>query len=136
MYDNCSMSKGQRSKVKVTRSRNVSADKNAITWQCVVISASNLVGIIDVGSTRVVYFQGQLVKQTGGRNMADIQHIKCKKINGKRHQIAKKFCNLPENQGQGIERRCLNLHRKFINNRFCACAVQMLLKMTVNATKC
>ena len=91
MYDNCSMSKvkGQRSKVKVTRSRNVSADKNAITWQCAVISASNLVGIIDVGSTRVVYFLGQLVKQTGGRNMADIQHIKCKKINGKRHQIAK-----------------------------------------------
>jgi len=30
-----------------------------------------------------------------------------------------------------IERRCLNLHRKFINNRFCACAVQMLLKMDV-----
>ena len=26
-----------------------------------------------------------------------------------------------------------NLYRKFINNRFCACAVQMLLKMAVNA---
>ena len=24
--------------------------------------------------------------------------------------------------------QCLNLHRKFINNRFCACAIQMLLK--------
>ena len=41
--------KDKRSKVKVTRSRVVSADKNAITRQCMVISASNLVGIIDVG---------------------------------------------------------------------------------------
>ena len=41
--------KVKRSKVKVTKSRDVSADKNAITRQCVVISTSNLVGIIDVG---------------------------------------------------------------------------------------
>jgi len=39
----------QGQKVKVTRSRDVSADKNAITRQCMVISTSNLVGIIDVG---------------------------------------------------------------------------------------
>jgi len=41
----------KRSKVKVTKSRDVSADKNAITRQCMVIglSTSNLVGIIDVG---------------------------------------------------------------------------------------
>ena len=51
--------KVKRSKVKVTKSRNVSADKNATTRQCMVISTSNLVGIIDVGSTRVVYFLGQ-----------------------------------------------------------------------------
>ena len=51
--------KVKRSKVKVTRSRDVSADKNAITRQCVVISTSKLVGIIDMGSTRVVYFLGQ-----------------------------------------------------------------------------
>ena len=38
----------ERSKVKVTKSRDVSADKNAITQQCMVISTSNLVGIIDV----------------------------------------------------------------------------------------
>jgi len=43
------MLKVKRSKVKVTRLRDVSADKNAITRQCVVISTSNLVGIIDVG---------------------------------------------------------------------------------------
>ena len=36
-------------KVKRSGSRNVSADKNAITRQCMVISTSNLVGIIDVG---------------------------------------------------------------------------------------
>jgi len=40
--------KVKRSKVKVTRSRDVSADKNAITRQCMVISTSNMVGIIDV----------------------------------------------------------------------------------------
>ena len=40
--------KFKRSKVKVTKSRDVSADKNAITRQCMVISTSNLVGIIDV----------------------------------------------------------------------------------------
>ena len=41
--------KVKRSKVKVTKSRDVSADKNVVTWQCMVISTSNLVGIIDVG---------------------------------------------------------------------------------------
>ena len=41
--------KVKRSKVKVTKSRDVSADKNAITRQCMVILTSNLVGIIDVG---------------------------------------------------------------------------------------
>jgi len=51
--------KVKRSKVKVTRSRDVSADENAITRQCIVISTSNLVGIIDVGSMRVVFLLGQ-----------------------------------------------------------------------------
>jgi len=41
--------KVKRSKVEVTKSRDVSADKNAITRQCMVISTSNLVGIMDVG---------------------------------------------------------------------------------------
>ena len=41
--------KFKRSKTKVTRSRDVAADKNGITWQCIVIKTSNLVGIIDVG---------------------------------------------------------------------------------------
>ena len=41
--------KVKRSKVTVTRSRAVSADKNAIARQLMVISTSNLVGIIDVG---------------------------------------------------------------------------------------
>jgi len=41
--------KVKRSKVKVTKSRDVSADKNAISRQCMVISTSNFVGIIDVG---------------------------------------------------------------------------------------
>jgi len=41
--------KVKRSEVKVTKSRDVSADKNAITRQCMVILTSNKVGIIDVG---------------------------------------------------------------------------------------
>jgi len=41
--------KVKRSEVKVTKSRDVSAGKHAITRQCMVISTSNLVGIIDVG---------------------------------------------------------------------------------------
>jgi len=38
----------KRSKVKVTKSRDVSADKNALTRQCEDISTSNVVGIIGV----------------------------------------------------------------------------------------
>ena len=125
------MFKVKRSKVKVTRSRDISADTNAITWQWVVKSTSNLVRIIDVG----VYFLGQWVKQTGSRNMADIWHIKCKKS---MENVAKsqKFCTKTGNWHRRIERRCLGLHRKFINNHFSACAVQMLLKMAVNETIC
>ena len=49
-----------------------------------------------------------------------------------------KVCTLIGNRGRRIEWRCLSLHQKFINNRFraCACAVQMLLKMVVNAAIC
>ena len=41
--------KVKRSKVKVTKLRDVSADKNAVTRQCMDISTSNFVKIIDVG---------------------------------------------------------------------------------------
>ena len=40
--------KVKRSKVRVTKSRDVPADKNAVNRQCMVISTSNLVGIIDL----------------------------------------------------------------------------------------
>jgi len=88
------------------------------------------------GSTPVVYFVSQYVKQTGSRNMADIQHIKCKKKSTENVTKSLKFCTLIGNRGRRIERRCLNLHRKIIYNRFCACAVQMLVKMAVNAPIC
>ena len=49
--------KVKRSKVQVTKSRDVSADKNAVTRQCMVISTSNLAGIIDVGiDACLIYF--------------------------------------------------------------------------------
>ena len=41
--------KVKSSKVKVTKSRDVLADKNAVTRQWIVISTSNFVGIINVG---------------------------------------------------------------------------------------
>jgi len=47
-----------------------------------------------------------------------------------------KFCTLIGNRGRRIERRCLNLHLMYMNNRFCACAVQILLTVAGNATKC
>ena len=50
--------KVKMSKVKVTKSRDVSADKNAVTRQWTVISTSNLVRIIAVGVDGVVYFLG------------------------------------------------------------------------------
>ena len=40
---------GQKVKGQGHRSRDVSADINAVTRQLIVISTSNLVGIIDVG---------------------------------------------------------------------------------------
>ena len=66
--------------------------------------------------------------------MADIQNVKCK--NQRKTSPNRQNFALTGNRGRRIERRCLNLHRKCINNRFCACAVQMLLTMAANATKC
>ena len=113
----------------------VSADKNAITRQCMHISTSNLVEFIDVG----VYVCGTLSRSVGqtNRNQKYGGHSEYK-MQKSTENVAKspKFCTLVGNRGQGIERRCLNLHRKFINNRFCACAVQMLLKIAVSANIC
>jgi len=67
-------------------------------------------------------------------NNSDIRHIKCKNQQ-KRCKIAE-ILHSNRKSGWRIERRCLNLHWKFINNRFCACAVQMLLKMAAKETIC
>ena len=100
-----------------------------------VISTSNLVGIIYVGVYSCDILSRSVGQKTGSSNMADIQHIKCKKST---ENVAKspKFCTLTGNRGRRIKRLYLNLHRKFIHNRLCACAVQMLLKMAVNVTVC
>ena len=60
----CQLLNVERSKIKITRSRDVSADKNAITRQWNVISTSNLVEIIDVGVDACV----TLSKSVGQRN--------------------------------------------------------------------
>ena len=133
MQDNCSRSKGQ--KVKVTRSRDVSADNDAITRQWMVISTSNLVGIIDVG-VNACDILSRSVSQTnrklkyGGHSAYNMQKST--------ENVAKSqnFCTLTGHRRRGIEWRCPNLHRKFINNRLCACAVQMLLKIGVSANIC
>ena len=120
MYENCS------------RSRNISAARMLGSgWSYQLETWWKL---SPWESTPVVYFLRQWVKQTGSRNMSDIQHIICR--NQRKTSSNRWFCTLVGNQGGRIERRCLNLHRKFINNRFCACAVQMLLKMAVNAAIC
>ena len=105
-----------------------------------VISTSILVGIIDVGVDEC----GILSRSVGPRsNKREVKiwrtfSIGPYKMQKSTEYVAKlpKFCTQIGNRGRRIERRCLNLHRKFINNRFCARAVQMLLKMAVNATKC
>jgi len=62
--------------------------------------------------------------------MADNQHIKCKKINGKRRQIAE---ILHFNRKSGSANR--TAVSKFTPEVH-ICAVQMLLNMAVNATIC
>jgi len=65
--------------------------------------------------------------------MTDIQNIKCKKTENFAKSLT--FCNQTSNR-VGESNGSLNLHLKFINNRFCAFAVQILLKMVVNVTIC
>ena len=69
--------KVKRSEIKVTKSRDVSADKNAITPQSMVISTSNLVKIIDVGVNACGIISTSVGLTNRGRNMADIQNTKC-----------------------------------------------------------
>jgi len=64
----CQLLNVERSKIKITRSRDVSADKNAITRQWNVISTSNLVEIIDVGVDVGVDACVTLSKSVGQRN--------------------------------------------------------------------
>ena len=96
-----------------------------ITQERIGVGASNMVGIIDVG----VDACGILSRSVGQTNRKyKYGGHSAYKMQKSTENVAKlpKFCILTENQGRRIEWRCLNLHRKFINNRFCACAVQML----------
>jgi len=43
-----------------------------------------------------------------------------------------KLSTLTGNRSRGIERQCLNLHRKFINNRLCMCSTTV----AENSRKC
>ena len=86
------------SKVKVTRSRDISTDKNAINRQCVVISASNLVGIINMG----VDACGILSRPVGeiNRKLKCGGHSAYKMLKSTEH-VAKspKFCTLTGKSG-------------------------------------
>ena len=66
--------------------------------------------------------------------MADLQHIKCKNQwkTSANHQNFALYKKIRVRESKG----CLNLHRKFINSHFYTCAVKMLLRMAVSATKC
>ena len=67
--------KVKKSKVKVTKLRDVSADKNAITRPCMVISTSTFVEIIDVGVDARGILSRSVGQNTVSRNMADFQNI-------------------------------------------------------------
>jgi len=67
--------------------------------------------------------------------MADIQHTKCKKINGKRRLIAE-ILHSNRKSGSANQTAVSKLTPEVYKYSFCACAVQMLLKMAVNATIC
>ena len=87
-----------------------------------VISTSNLVGIIAVGVSKSNKPEVKIWRTFSIQNAKITENV----------AKSPKFCtvtSLTGNLGQGIERRCLNLHRIFINNCFCTGAVQMLLKM-------
>ena len=51
------------------------------------VPCRTVVELIAVGVDACCILSSQWAKQTGSRNMADFQHIKCK-INGKRRQVA------------------------------------------------
>jgi len=55
-----------------SKSRDVSADKNAITRQLMVISTLNLVGIIDMEVDACGILSRSVGKQPGSGNIADI----------------------------------------------------------------
>jgi len=106
-----------------------------ITQERIGVGASNLVGIIDVR----VDACGILSRSVGQSNWKyKYGGHSTYKMQNSTENVAKspKFCTITVNRGRRIERRCLKSHRKFINNRFSACAVQMLLKMAVNAAIC
>ena len=75
--------KVKRSEVKVTKSRDVSADKNANTRQWMVISTSNLVEIINVGGDACGILSRSVGLTNRGRNMATFKILNAK-INVKR----------------------------------------------------
>jgi len=119
MYDNCA-----RSMVKVTRSRGVSADKNAITRQRRVISTSISVGFIDV-EVNACDIHSRPVGQTNRRQKYGGHSAYKMQKSTENVAISRTFFTLLGNRG-----------RQIINNRFSACAVQMLLRMAVNETMC
>ena len=120
----------QGQKVNVTRSRAVSADKNAITRQCMVISTWNLVGIIYAG----VDACGMLFRSVGQTNQKlkiwRTFSMKNPKINGKCRQIAE-ILHYNKKSGSANRKAVSKFTPKCISHRFCTCAVQMLLKMAV-----
>jgi len=84
------MTTAQGQKVKVTRSRDISADKNAVTRQCMVISTSNLVVIIDMGVDACGIISRSVLSRSNKPEVEIWRTIKIlnAKINVKRRQIA------------------------------------------------
>ena len=98
-----------------------------------VISTSNLMETFTVrcASRDTLYRSvGQLDRKQkyGG-------HSAYPKINRKRPQIAEISCPIRKSGSRNRMWWCQNFNRKFINSRFCACAVNKWPKVALNAVK-
>ena len=80
----------------------------------------------------VVHFLGQY-QQTGSRNMADFQHIKCKRKQRKTSLNHRNFA-LYKEIGSRNQLVICKILPKVINGHFCASALKMSPEIALNAT--
>jgi len=137
------------SKVKVTRSSDVSADKNDITRHWMVISTSKLGGNYRHGGHSAYKMKKKsteiVAKSQLSISLLAVLSCSCTAFLISPTVTALTALSAPlrslvvcclwfcKEIGAGIEWRRQKFYCKFTNSRFCACAVKVLLKMAENA---